>query len=124
MGRRGMQDFRKLKVWEKAHQLTLDAYALTKPFPREEQYGLRGQIRSSSSSVAMNIAEGCGRQSDADFCRFLHVSMGSASEPEYQLLLARDLSLINKSEHQHLENRVKEVKKMIASLIQRLTADS
>jgi four helix bundle protein len=119
-----VQDFRKLRVWEKAHRLTLEAYALTKPFPREEQYGLRGQIRASSSSIAMNIAEGCGRQSDADFCRFLHISMGSASELEYQILLARDLKLIEENEHRLLENHVKEVKKMIASLIRKLTAES
>ena len=66
-----MQDFRKLLVWEKSHKLTLSIYNLTHSFPKEEMYGLTSQIRRASSSVQINIAEGCGRGSDADFARFL-----------------------------------------------------
>lgn len=119
-----MQDSRNLKVWEKSHQLTLDVYVFTEHFSKDEQYRLRNQIRSSASCIATNIAEGCGRKSDAEFARFLHVSMGSASELEYQFLLARDLNLIENSAHTKLEAAVTEVKKMIASLIRKLRADS
>lgn len=74
-----------MKVWMKAHQLTL--YTATRNFPREETYGLRSQLRSSSSSIGMNIAEGCARDGDKEFARFLSFSLGSASELEYQILL-------------------------------------
>jgi four helix bundle protein len=75
-----MKDFRQLRVWDKAHRLTLAIYKVTKRFPKEETYGLASQMRRSSASIATNIAEGCGRNSDADFCRFLVVALGSGSE--------------------------------------------
>ena len=84
-----MKDFRQLKVWEKSHQLALAIYKVTKEFPKEELYGLTSQIRRASMSIPTNIAEGCGRNTDADFARFLQMAMGSASETEYQLILAR-----------------------------------
>ena len=89
-----MQDFRNLKVWEKAHSLTLDVYKVTKLLPREEIYGLTSQIRKASVSIGANIAEGACRNGDAEFARFLQMAAGSASEVEYHLLLARDLDLI------------------------------
>jgi four helix bundle protein len=119
-----MQDFHNLKVWKKAHDLTLGVYSATRGFPKEETYGLRSQLRSSSSSIGMNIAEGCGRKADAEFRRFLHFSMGSASELQYQLLLARDLRLLDETEYHSLEEHVTEVKRMIASLLRKLRADS
>ena len=87
-----MKDFRDLKAWERAHPLTLAIYRATRAFPREELYGLTSQLRRGATSVSSNIAEGCGRGSDADFARCLQIAMGSASEVEYQLLLARDLA--------------------------------
>ena len=89
-----MKNFRELKVWEKAHLLTIDIYRITATFPKEEMYGLTSQIRRASSSIPANIAEGCGRGSDNDFRRFLQIAMGSASELEYHLLLAHDLERI------------------------------
>jgi four helix bundle protein len=86
-----MKDFRQLKVWEKSHQLALSVYKATKKFPKEELYGLTSQIRRASMSIPTNIAEGCGRNTDKEFARFLQIAMGSASETEYQLILARDL---------------------------------
>lgn len=86
-----MKDFKDLKVWQKAHVLTLTLYRLTRIFPREELYGLTSQIRRCSASIAANIAEGCGRKGNAELHRFLQIAAGSASELDYHLLLARDL---------------------------------
>lgn len=93
-----MQDFRKLKVWRKSHDLTLEVYGSTATFPKEELYGLTGQIHRAASSVSANIAEACGRGGNAEFARFLRIAMGFASELEYHLLLARDLKLLHGDE--------------------------
>jgi four helix bundle protein len=115
-----MQDFRELKVWEKGHQLTLDVYRKTVSFPRDELYGLTSQIRRASSSIPANIAEGCGRDSSAELRRFLEIAMGSASELEYHLLLAKDLGYLPESEYVPLHQLTCEVKRMLASFITRL----
>jgi len=78
-----MQDFKKLEVWRKAHELTLDVYRATESFPRTEVYGLTTQLRRSCSSIPANIAEGCGRGTNGDLGRFLRIAAGSASELEY-----------------------------------------
>jgi four helix bundle protein len=118
-----LRDFRDLKVWEKAHRLTLSVYKSTAAFPREELYGLTAQIRRACSSVGANIAEGCGRESTSDFARFLQIAMGSACELEYHLLLARDLNLLKAAEYPALEQGVVETKKMLTALIRKLRAD-
>lgn len=84
-----MRDFKKLNVWQKAHALTVHVYKATYDFPREELYGLTSQIRRASVSIPANIAEGCGRGSEADFCHFLQIAFGSASELEYHLFLPK-----------------------------------
>lgn len=112
-----MQDFHTLKVWEKAHQLTLDIYRATAMFPKEELYGLTSQIRRASSSIPANIAEGCGRGGNAELRQFLQIAMGSASELEYHLLLARDLNYLNTNDYECLTSGTIEVKKMLAALI-------
>ncbi len=118
-----MKDFRQLKVWEKAHQLALAVYKATRVFPKEELYGLTSQIRRASMSIPTNIAEGCGRNTDADFARFLQIAMGSASETEYQLLLSYDLEFLNKEHYEKLNTDVTEIKRMLTSLIQTLRVD-
>jgi len=117
-----MKDFRQLKVWEKAHALTLIIYKLTKRFPKEEIYGLTSQLRRATSSIPTNIAEGCGR-SGPEFRHFLQIAMGSACEVEYLLLLSYELENIAKSEYEDLFARIIEIKKMIASLILKLRTD-
>jgi len=82
-----VKDFRELKVWRKAHELTLAVYQITASFPREELSGLTAQLRRASSSIAANLAEGCGRNGDAELARFCSMAMGSASELEYHVLL-------------------------------------
>lgn len=115
-----MKDFRQLKVWDKAHQFALEIYKETKGFPKEELYGLTSQIRRSTMSIPTNIAEGCGRNTDAEFARFLQIAMGSSSEAEYQILLARDLGFITNENYEKLQIQVEEIKRMLASLLKTL----
>ena len=119
-----MRDFRKLKVWEKSHLLALAVYRATADFPREEMYGLTSQMRRSGASVPANIAEGCGRDGNAELARFLQIAVGSASELEYHLLLASDLELLKKRTYEDLAGQVIEVKRMLATFIKRPRADS
>lgn len=117
-----MKDFRELKVWEKAHDLTLNIYRATECLPKEELYGLTSQLRRASASIPANIAEGCGRSGDTELARFLQIAIGSASELEYHLLLARDLNLLPEPDHDRLAAHTVEVKRMLASLIKKLKA--
>lgn len=115
-----MKDFRDLKVWHKSHQLALHLYKATAAFPSEERFGLTAQLRRAAVSIPANIAEGCGRKTDRDLGRFLQVSMGSASEVEYALLLSHELGFLDSAVYQDLDERTREVKRMLASLIQKL----
>ena len=118
-----MEDFKNLRVWEKAYELTLSVYQKTRTFPKEEMYGLTNQLRRAASSVGANIAEGCGRRSDPEMRRFLKIARGSANEVEYHLLLARDLQFLALNDFKELEAMVLEVQRMLASFVQRLSAD-
>jgi four helix bundle protein len=118
-----VKDFRQLKVWQKAHELTLAVYQLTATFPREERYGLSSQLRRAGSSIAANLAEGCGRNGDAELARFCSMAMGSASELEYHLLLGRDLKLIKGKDYDALHQRTTELKRMLAAFMQKLNAE-
>ena len=119
-----MQDFKKLKVWEKAHALTLAVYIATRTFPKEELYGLTSQLRRATSSIPANIAEGCGRNSGPELRRFLEIAMGSACECEYHLLLSRDLELLTTENHDQLHTQVSDVKRMLAAFIVKLKTDN
>ena len=112
-----MKDFKELRVWQKAHALTLEIYQATKSFPRDEIYGLISQMRRAAVSVGANIAEGCGRRSDGELTRFLQIARGSASELEYHLLLARDLKLLANDAYQSFEKQLIEVQRMLTSLV-------
>jgi four helix bundle protein len=118
-----VKDFRKLKVWRKAHELTLLVYRATAGFPREKTYGLSSQLRRSCASVAANLAEGCGRNGDAEFARFCSIALGSASELEHHLLLATDLKLVEREDYEGLSQRATELKRMLTALLQKLKAD-
>lgn len=119
-----MRNYKNFLVWQKSHQLTLDIYKTTVSFPKDEIFGLISQMKRSSSSIPTNIAEGCGRNSDKDFCRFLYIAFGSANELEYQILLSIDLSFINNENGQKLLSQIEEVKKMLNGLITKLNASS
>ena len=112
-----MKDFRDLKVWERAHRLTLDLYEVTRGFPREELYGLTSQMRRCSASIAANLAEGCGKRGNNEFQRYLQIASGSASEPAYHLLLSRDLGFLSSIEHDILSRQLGELRRMLTSLI-------
>ena len=117
-----MKDFRSLKVWEKAHALTLAIYKSTESFPKHEIYALTSQIQRAAVSIPTNIAEGCGKDSDAELKRYFLISMGSASELEYLLILAKDLGYLPAQNHQSLSNDLIEVRKMLNAFIQTLKA--
>jgi four helix bundle protein len=112
-----MQDFRKLKMWEKAHQLTLAVYKVTVKFPKEETYGLISQIRRAAASIPTNMAEGCGRDTEPEFNRFMQIAMGSACETEYQLLLAKDLGYLGNDDYLKMNEQLSEIKRMLSTLI-------
>jgi four helix bundle protein len=118
-----MRDFRELKVWVKAHGLTLRLYKLTRSFPKDERYGLTAQIRRAAVSIGANIAEGCGRRTHGDFATFLQVAVGSGSELQYHLLLASDLEYVPRQEYEQLDQSTAEVKRMLTSFIRKLMAD-
>ena len=119
-----MKDFRTLKVWEKAHTLTLAIYKATEKFPKHELYALTNQIQRAAVSVPTNIAEGCGKDSDAELKRYFVIAMGSSSELEYLLLLARDLKYLPKDSHQILNSDLTEVRRMLNAFIQKLKAST
>lgn len=119
-----MRDFRKLQVWQKSHQLTLAIYQATVTFPKHENYGLTSQLRRASASIPANIAEGCGRNSEADLARFMEISMGSASETAYFIILSHDLGYLNEERFSQLAGQTDEIQRMLRAYITRLRANS
>ncbi len=117
-----MGDFKKLSVWNKAHQLTLDLYRVTAQFPSEERFALASQIRRAASSIGANLAEGSGRRRDGEFGRFLSIAIGSASELEYHLLLAHDLGYVDKATYVRNETALREIGRMLAALAHRVAS--
>ena len=90
-----MPNFRKLDVWIDAHALVLDVYRCTSAFPRAEQFGLTSQMRRAAVSIPANLAEGCGRGSQAELARFSANALGSANELDYFFILAHDLGYLH-----------------------------
>lgn len=115
-----MKDFRDMQVWQKSHNLALEIYKATASFPKDEIYGLTAQIRRAVVSIPTNIAEGCGRGSRKELKQFLRISMGSASEVEYQILLSFELGYIKKCTYENLADKIEEVKKMLAGYISKI----
>jgi len=115
-----MRDFKKYDIWKLSHQFTLDIYTSTKSFPKEEIYGIVSQIRRASTSIPTNISEGCGRDSDSEFNRFLTIALGSTSEVEYLLILSKELEYIDSNTFIQLEENINIIKKKIYTLKQKL----
>ena len=110
----------KLEVWKKAHELTLAVYAVTKEFPKEEQFGLTNQLRRSMASVPANIIEGQARQHAKEFKQFLYIAKGSLAETEYHLFLAKDLAYLTGEKYQELADQMLSIKMMMSKLIKSL----
>jgi four helix bundle protein len=115
-----MQNYKELKVWEKAHQFTIKIYEVTKVFPREEIYGVTSQMRRAASSMPANIAEGCGKFTQLDLAKFLNIALGSANESEYFVLLSKDLSYMSIENFDILNKLINEIKAMLISLINKV----
>jgi four helix bundle protein len=115
-----MRDFKKYDIWKLSHSFTLEVYSLTKTFLKEEIYGITSQIRRASSSIPTNISEGCGRDSDAEFNRFLTIALGSATESEYLIILSKELNYIDLSSFEKLNSDINIIKQKNYSLKQKL----
>lgn len=112
-----MRNYRDFEVWEKAHNLTLQLFVKSRSFPKEEFFGLTSQLRRSAMSIGANLAEGCGRQTTPELARFVRIAMGSASELDYHLLLAKDFGYLQLDEHRSLSQELTRIRKMLASLL-------
>ena len=115
-----LKNYKELKVWQKAYQLCLEVYKITRAFPKEEIYGLVSQIRRAAVSVPSNIAEGYGRRTAGEYIQALYIAYGSNCELETQILLSGDLDFI-KSENLHrLQKDLGDVERMLKALIRSL----
>ena len=115
-----MQNYKDLKVWEKAHHFTLSLYEVSKSFPKDELYSLTNQLRRSASSIPANIAEGCGKNTQPEFAHYLNISLGSANESEYFLILSKDLKYLPQEKFDILFTIINEIKAMLISLINKV----
>ena len=118
-----MKDYKTLKVFQKTRAFNTELYNATKEFPEDEKFGITSQVRRASISIACNIAEGCGRDNNKEFARFLNISYASACEVECLLFLASDLTLISPEIFQMLTYNLEEIKKMLFVFIQRLKTE-
>ncbi len=119
-----MGSFRKLRAWQASHQLALEVYKATAGFPRREDYALSAQMRRAAASIPANLAEGCGRHGDAELGRFTRIALGSATELESHLLLARELEYLDPTVSESLEKQCLSVQNMLARLATRVTRTS
>ena len=115
-----MQNFRNLKVWQKAHELALLVYRLTADFPREETFGLRHSLRKTAVDIPAYIAEGAGKSADSEFARCINSALGLSTRLEYYNLIALDLELMNDSNHDDLNQEIVEVRKMLSGFNRKL----
>jgi four helix bundle protein len=115
-----MQDFKDVKVWQKAHEMTLFVYKITDTFPKEEKFGLVSQMRRAMYSIPLNIVEGCGRKTTKDKANFFQISFASAQEVQYINLLCKDLKFLSQADFEVLENNISEIKAMIVGFMKKL----
>jgi four helix bundle protein len=115
-----MHNYQELKVWQKAVELAQLTYKVTAGFPNDERFGLTSQIRRSAVSVASNIAEGAGRNTNKDFQNFISIAAGSAFELETQLIIALKVNFLANDDCETLRNELEQIKKMLFSLRRKL----
>lgn len=119
-----MRNYEDLEVWRKAHALTIGLYRVTEGFPRAELFGLTSQIRRAAGSIGANLAEGCGRWGDVEFARFVRIAMGSASELQNHLRLAKDLQLLSEQDYRAALKDLTSVRQMLTAFLQTLVETS
>ena len=117
-----MKNYRELEIWQRSHTLTVSLYRATKTFPRDELFAMTNQMRRACVSIPANIAEGCGREGDAELRRFLTISLGSACELDYYVLLAHELGYLEESVRAPLAAELLEIRSMIGTFIKKLRA--
>lgn len=115
-----MASHKELKVWQESMDLVVCIYETVKIFPKEELYGLTSQMKRSALSIPSNIAEGAGRNGKAEYCRFLYIALGSASELETQIEIAYRLNFIN--DIKNLDSKIRFIKNMLSKLIKSLSS--
>ena len=115
-----MQNYKDLFVWAKAHDLVLYIYKLTVGYPKGEQFVLTSQLRRAAVSIPANIAEGCGKYSQADFANYLQTSLGSSNEVEYLTYLSHELGYMNTDSFKEVESHINEIKAMLISLLSKV----
>jgi four helix bundle protein len=115
-----MQNYKELKVWEKAHELVLAVYQVCFRFPKDEAFGLTSQFKRSAISIPANIAEGCGKSTSKDTVNFFHIALGSLHETEYYCLLSKDLNFVQLETYTSLQEKISEIKAMLVSLIKKI----
>ena len=115
-----LKSFKELIVWQKAYQLCLEIYRISKEFPNDEKYGLSSQMRRAALSIPSNIAEGYGRRTIPDYVRCLYIAYGSTCELETQILLAKDLDYLESDDELLILERINEVERMLMALIKSL----
>ena len=117
-----MRNFKELYVWEKAMDVGVKTYSLTRGFPAEEKFGLVSQLNRAVVSISSNIAEGASRSTNKDFRRFLEIAIGSAFEVESQIILASKLKIVTESEVAELLTAFNELQRMLSVFIKKLNA--
>lgn len=117
-----MKDYRELEVWQQGHAITLVVYRLTKAYPKDEMFGLTGQMRRAASSIPANIAEACGRDGDAELKRFLNISLGSACELDYFILLSKELGYLQPPDADSLAAECLRLRRQLGAFVKKLKA--
>lgn len=119
-----MKDFKNIEIWKRSHQLTLEIYRAAQQFPKEEMWGLTSQLRRAVASIPTNIAEGCGRRTNAELANFLNIASGSASEVEYEILLAKEVGYISTEQYESWTREISELRSMLAAYMKKLKTDN
>ena len=115
-----IKSFKQLKIWQKGMEIVKDIYVLTEIFPKEELYGLTSQMRRSAISVPSNIAEGFKRYHSKEYSQFLHIVLGSTAELETQLIIAKELKLVDEGKLNHIFGKIDHLSRMISTLLKKL----
>lgn len=118
-----MRNYKELEIWKKSKDIVIDIYKVTSDFPKSELYGLTSQIRRAGISISANIAEGNGKNSDAELARFINISIGSSSEVEALLIIANELEFISNDDFNQISNKLTTIRKMLYSFLKRVNSD-